>query len=60
MGNNITCTINCKYRITVNAIYPRSTVCFGYVILSTLHKVIRDGDGDDNSDNGDDDDDDDD
>jgi hypothetical protein len=38
MGNNITCTVNCKYRIAVNAMYPGCTVCLGYAILSTLHK----------------------
>ena len=39
MWNDITCTINCNYRIAATLrIYPRTTVCFRCIVVNTLHK----------------------
>jgi hypothetical protein len=43
MQNNITCSYN--------TIYPRSMVCFRYIILNTLYKGNDDDDDDDDYDN---------
>ena len=37
MKNNISCSINCQYRID-EKIYPRHTVFVRYIIVNTLHK----------------------
>jgi len=38
MGNNITHTTNCNYRIDGNNVYHINMVCSWYTIMNTLHK----------------------
>jgi len=52
MGNNITCSANCKYRTTAT-LYCRNMVCFfRYVIVNTVRNGDnRDDDDDDDNNN---------
>ena len=50
MGNYITCTISCNYRIATTIYTVVYIICFKYVIVNTLHTGGCGGDGD-NDDN---------
>ena len=42
MGNNMTCSTDCKYRTaTTLYMYHRNVVCFRYIIVSTVRKDGR-------------------
>jgi len=56
MGNNITCSINCGYRIAGNIIDCRNMVCFRYITINSLHEGGGGGGGDGDDDDDDDDD----
>jgi hypothetical protein len=50
MGNNITCSTNCKYR-TAAKLYALETWFVPGIIVNTLHIGDDDDDDDDNNDN---------
>ena len=48
MGNNMTCSTDCKYRTAATLyMYHRNVVCFRYIIVSTVRKCGCGGDDDD-------------
>jgi hypothetical protein len=51
MRINITCSTNCKYSNSYNAIYSSNMVCSMYIIVNILHNCDDDDDNDDDNNN---------
>ena len=42
VGNNITCSTDCRYRTAATLyMYPRNAICFRYITVNTCVKVMK-------------------